>query len=60
MYDLIYWLFISHITELRFRAHKHYALLRWKLYCDIIDEAKNTTKSEIKEKIEYISKHLDE
>lgn len=60
MYDLIYWLFISHFTELRFRAHKHYALLRWELYCKIIDEAKNTKKEETEEKIAYISKYLSD
>lgn len=60
MYDLIYWLFFSHITEIRFRAHKHYALLRWKLYCKIIGEAKNTEKEQTEEKIKYISKYLDD
>ncbi len=60
MYDFIYWLFISPITELKFRAHKHYALLRWNEYCKIMSEAKNTEKSEIEEKIKYISKYLDD
>lgn len=60
MYSFIYWVFLSHITELRFLAHKHYALLRWQLYCELIQEAKNTEKPETEEKIKYISKYLDD